>query len=802
MKSKVFQKSFAITMILVMIFSFAFVSSPSALAKSAKKKSVTVSKVAVTNLTKGVLYVAKGKTVAIKTEVKGAKKANKKVTYKTKSQKIAKVNKKGVVKGVKIGKTKITVTSKANKKKKATVKVQVTAPAKSVKLNKTSGSLNVGSKTTLKATVAGKGAAKAVKFTSSNEKVASVDKNGVVTAKTAGNAVITAKTVDGTNKKATCKITVIADTTNPTQPSEPQNNKTNLVSLTYIPVGSNGCLRVKFNKKVSLNKDNFKVKAKQFEKGNYIFDETVDFVITYDKLNYIIELDDCSPNYYYQLTVSGIDGINTAEVYATQKDNEINNKIVCGRVGDSLSTSLGFSEISGLYKTEIISGSLPNGFELDDYNYISGKSTEVVDNKVVVVRATNELGQTITTNVTFIIGDDKTMVAENPTFNYNLYAYNDSSEEFYVDFTDIGSGSYDVAFAENKYKDSFALGSVGNKSFEIRIKTGDLKAGTYTVKVKITDKSDSNISAVSTVTFVVLPSVKVSVELKNLDFNNYYCYETIGLIDMDNGTTIELELKQLTDANGNKYYRYVGYGPKGNYTVVAMDAYGITTLQDELVIDKDTDLVYSYPESAGELNVSIVDENNQKYAYQTDFKVRIVNNDSNMKFDFGSSLPYNSEKGCFVVPKIPCGNYEITVESAGQFFGSDVTFAKTNVTLTKKDVTSIEIKVNVNDIIPKTIANITEPSNVEVSCAARESKFIKFTPKESGSYKVYSKSNYDTLVHLYDANGSYLSENDDGGENNNFSLTYDLEAGKDYYYEVECFSNKDCTMTVYFEKAE
>ena len=83
-------------MMLVMMFSFAFVTSPSASAKSAKKKSVTVSKVAVTNLTKGVLYVAKGKTVAIKTEVsvKPNKKANKKVTYKTKNKKIAKVNKK------------------------------------------------------------------------------------------------------------------------------------------------------------------------------------------------------------------------------------------------------------------------------------------------------------------------------------------------------------------------------------------------------------------------------------------------------------------------------------------------------------------------------------------------------------------------------------------------------------------------------------------------------------------------------------------------------------------------------------
>ena len=52
---------------------------------------------------------------------------------------------------------------------------------------------------------------KTVKWSSSNDKIASVDENGLVTAVKKGNAVITASTNSG-NKKATCKITVAGPT--------------------------------------------------------------------------------------------------------------------------------------------------------------------------------------------------------------------------------------------------------------------------------------------------------------------------------------------------------------------------------------------------------------------------------------------------------------------------------------------------------------------------------------------------------------------------------------------------------------
>ncbi len=78
---------------------------------------------------------------------------------------------------------------------------------KSVKLNKTTASLKVGGNITLKATLKPKNVTlKSLKWTSSNAKVAAVDKNGKVTAKKKGTCVITVTTENG--KKAKCKVTV------------------------------------------------------------------------------------------------------------------------------------------------------------------------------------------------------------------------------------------------------------------------------------------------------------------------------------------------------------------------------------------------------------------------------------------------------------------------------------------------------------------------------------------------------------------------------------------------------------------
>ena len=79
----------------------------------------------------------------------------------------------------------------------------------SIALNKTSASLKATETLTLVATVLPEDATnKSVTWKSSNEAVAIVDANGKVTAVAVGEATITATTADGSNKSATCKVTV------------------------------------------------------------------------------------------------------------------------------------------------------------------------------------------------------------------------------------------------------------------------------------------------------------------------------------------------------------------------------------------------------------------------------------------------------------------------------------------------------------------------------------------------------------------------------------------------------------------
>lgn len=143
-----------------------------------------------------------GKTYTLKaTGTKG------KITWTSNKKSVATVSSKGIVKAKKKGTA--VITAKYGKSKKFTCKVTVKQPVKSIKLNNTSVTLKKGSSLTLKAAIAPSSANnKAVTWSSSNKKVATVSSKGVVKAVGNGTATITVKAKDGSGKKATCKITV------------------------------------------------------------------------------------------------------------------------------------------------------------------------------------------------------------------------------------------------------------------------------------------------------------------------------------------------------------------------------------------------------------------------------------------------------------------------------------------------------------------------------------------------------------------------------------------------------------------
>ena len=147
-------------------------------------------------------------TLTLKPTIKPSNATDKSLTWTSSNPKVVKVTSAGKIKGLKAGESAvITVTTNTGKlTAKITVKVNPITVSK-ITLNKTSLTLSKGKSSTLTATIKPANATnQTLTWTSSDSKIAKVDKNGKVTAVKNGTATITCKAANG--KYATCKVTV------------------------------------------------------------------------------------------------------------------------------------------------------------------------------------------------------------------------------------------------------------------------------------------------------------------------------------------------------------------------------------------------------------------------------------------------------------------------------------------------------------------------------------------------------------------------------------------------------------------
>lgn len=196
-------------------------------AKAKKKvKEITIQKPEISSL-----YLKKGEKFRIKYKVKPANASNRKVAFATSNKKVATVSAKGVIQAKKPGAARITLKAKDGSRKKASIQIKVVKklkPVKKLSLNMKKATLNLTGCTVyeqtlkLKASVAPKNATvKKIVYRSSDNKVASVSKKGVVTAKKTGKASITAYAADGRGAKAVCQIVVENAPSNTNAPQPP-----------------------------------------------------------------------------------------------------------------------------------------------------------------------------------------------------------------------------------------------------------------------------------------------------------------------------------------------------------------------------------------------------------------------------------------------------------------------------------------------------------------------------------------------------------------------------------------------------
>lgn len=148
----------------------------------------------------------------LKATIKPNNATNTDIKWTSSDENVVKVDNKGKVKAIATGTA--TITAKTNNEKEAKCNVTVsekvieTVEATKIQLDSEKFTIYKGETKQLKATIEPKNVTnKTVTWSSSNTKVATVDKNnGKIKAIAAGTATITAKTDNG--KKATCKVTV------------------------------------------------------------------------------------------------------------------------------------------------------------------------------------------------------------------------------------------------------------------------------------------------------------------------------------------------------------------------------------------------------------------------------------------------------------------------------------------------------------------------------------------------------------------------------------------------------------------
>ena len=153
-----------------------------------------------------------GNETTVEATVSPADATDVKVSYASTDEAVATVDKDGRVQVLQPGECDITTTLMQNGEKvtEKTTHVKAFYEVESITLDSNEGKLTVGNSHTIKATVAPEevAAETTIEWSSSNEKVATVDSNGKVTAVASGNAVITATSESNENVKANYDVTV------------------------------------------------------------------------------------------------------------------------------------------------------------------------------------------------------------------------------------------------------------------------------------------------------------------------------------------------------------------------------------------------------------------------------------------------------------------------------------------------------------------------------------------------------------------------------------------------------------------
>ncbi|KAA6326862.1 hypothetical protein EZS27_024086 [termite gut metagenome] len=234
------------------------------------ENSIPVTSLSINNAAEGRISLSKNETLQLQTTVLPANASIKTVVYESKNEKIFTVTSSGILTGISAGEAELTVTAGDNSGVKASYAVVVTGGGKLVQsisienIGNGTRTLQTNSSLPLQIKILPNDADnKNVSYTSSNEKIFTINSSGLISALAAGNANVTVTALDPPYASATASIIVTTKAPDLTGPDGP-----------YLLYPTNGSAKIVYA-----------------DEGGYIIEKTVststsDFtlnVISHDK---------------------------------------------------------------------------------------------------------------------------------------------------------------------------------------------------------------------------------------------------------------------------------------------------------------------------------------------------------------------------------------------------------------------------------------------------------------------------------------------------------------------------------------
>ena len=425
---------------------------------------------------------------------------------------------------------------------------------------------------------------------SSNTKVATVTSKGVVKAKKAGTVTITATAKDGSGKKATCKVTVKKKTVNPAPITPTPVEPVVIKSLTIL---GNADIQVVLSAKQALKASDFTVSSKVNGYGKYVRKCVLDSVTTTDQITYRIHLNRQDVLFNSNMVQVSVSKLKTSKeaVYRKAASTITTSEVKIFAKGDGFNTKKDVTyykpDISGLavitvgelppgvsYK-EVQTGSNSNYLEFTGVFTASGIYTTKID-------VVDELGNKIHHTITWKIWDAQTIVAE------------DIIQYGYLQNPDAAAGKPDGAYTSKSDAQILPRGGSSTYTYEVVSKADCMEltpdgfyaygtidtrqAGTYSMKVKITDKKDSAIFTYCTVTFVITKGIRVKGtfvdldghKIKNTVSDTFWCYIKSKWTDRAYSIDLKKEIGKYNSSTGTVYFDV----PEGNYDIRVVNKTG------------------------------------------------------------------------------------------------------------------------------------------------------------------------------------------------------------------------------------